>query len=404
MPAYSYKARNYAGEVVEGVINARNPEELDQEMANLDLVLVKATPIKEEKKTTKKNIKRRDLILFSVHIATSLEAGVPMVSSLTDFAESTDNTIFKNIIAGVVKQIEAGKSFSDALETYPKAFPEIYVSIIRAGEATGNLDKVLRELITFLEWQEELIAQIKQASIYPTFVFLMIGVVIFIMMTFTVPKFIPILTDFHVELPTPTKILISVANFFQHSWYILIIIAILSVVLYKALYKTEKGRFSIDKIKLKLPIFGKLNLKLALSRFSHYTALLYSAGIGIPQTLTIVERVVGNDVISKEIKRCREEILTGSSMYESLKKSPYFPSLVLRMIQVGEETGSLDSTLKKVSDYYDREVPQAIRKMFSVLEPTLIVFMGGIVLFIALSIFLPIYKLTSGIAAAGGLR
>jgi type IV pilus assembly protein PilC len=404
MPAYSYKARNYLGELVEGVVNARNPEELDQHMANLDLILIKAIQIKEEKKSTKKRIRRRDLILFSIHIATSLEAGVPIISALTDFAESTDNSVFKNILAGIVKQIESGQSFSQSLETYPRAFPEIYVSIIRAGEATGNLDKVLRELINFLEWQEELIAQVKQASIYPTFVFLMIGIVIFIMMTFTVPKFIPILKSFNVELPTPTKILISVANFFQHGWFIMLIIIGSIIAFYKITNKREKGKLFWDKGKLKLPIFGKLTLKLALSRFAHYTALLYSAGIGIPQTLIIVEKVVGNEVIAKEIKRTREEILTGSSMYESLKKSPYFPSLVLRMIQVGEETGSLDSTLKKVSDYYDKEVPQAIRKMFSVLEPTLIVFMGGIVLFIALSIFLPIYKLTSGIAAAGGLR
>ncbi len=404
MPAFSYKARNYSGESVEGVMNARTLEELEQQLLNMDLVLINATPLKESKKTSKGKIKRRDLILFSIHIATSLEAGVPIIVALSDFTESTDNPTFKNILAGIIRQIEAGSSFSDALETYPNAFPEIYVSIIRAGEATGNLDSVLRELISFLEWQEELIAQIRQASIYPTFVFLMIGVVIFIMMTFTVPKFIPILTSFNVELPTPTKILIAVAKFFENYWYLIIAFFILSFLTYKFTNKSEKGRLFWDKVKLHLPIFGKLNRKLALSRFAHYTALLYSAGIGIPQTLTIVERVVGNTIIASEIAKAREGIMTGSSIFESLRQSPYFPSLVLRMIQVGEETGSLDSTLKKVSEYYDKEVPQAIKKMFAVLEPTLIVVMGGIVLFIALSIFLPIYKLTSGIAAAGGLR
>ncbi len=404
MPAFSYKARNYAGESIEGVMNARTLEELEQQLLNMDLVLINASQLKESKKTSRGKIKRRELILFSIHIATSLEAGVPIIVALSDFAESTDNPTFKNILAGIIRQIESGSSFSDALETYPNAFPEIYVSIIRAGEATGNLDSVLRELIRFLEWQEELIAQIKQASIYPTFVFLMIGVVIFIMMTFTVPKFIPILTSFNVELPTPTRILIAVAHFFENFWWVIIGSFIGFFIVYKFTYQTEKGRLFWDKIKLHLPIFGKLNRKLALSRFAHYTALLYSAGIGIPQTLSIVERVVGNSVIAKEIVKAREGIMTGNSIFESLRQSPYFPSLVLRMIQVGEETGSLDSTLKKVSEYYDKEVPQAIKKMFAVLEPTLIVVMGGIVLFIALSIFLPIYKLTSGIAAAGGLR
>jgi len=404
MPAFNYKARNYAGENVKGVINARTVEDLENQLGNLDLVLVKASPIEEKKISKKGKIKRKDIIIFSIHIATSIEAGVSLVVALSDFAESTDNKDLKNIVAGLIRQIESGSSFSDALETYPKAFPEIYVNIVRAGEATGNLDSVLRELISFLEWQEELRAQIRQASIYPSFVFFMIGVVMLIMMTFTVPKFIPILKQFDVELPMPTKILIAVATFFQNWWYLIILFFIILIGIYKLTNRWEKGKYFWDSVKLRLPLFGRINLKLSLSRFAHYTSLLYSAGIGVPQTLSIVERVVGNDVIGSEILRAREEILTGSNMYESLKKSPHFPSLVLRMIQVGEETGSLDKTLKKVSNYYDKEVPQSISKMFAVLEPTLIIMMGGLVLFIALSIFLPIYQLSSGIAAEGGLR
>ncbi len=399
MPAYKYEALTDNGEKVSGILSARSEEELENLLSSMNLLLLKAKPIEEGKETKKYKIKRRDLIIFSVHLATSLEAGVPILVALSDFAESTDNPTLKRIIAGIMRQIEAGSSFSDAISSYPNAFPEIYVSIIRAGEATGNLDTVLKDLISFLEWQEDLVAQIKQASIYPTFVITMIMGVIFIMMTFTIPKFIPLLTSFNVELPAPTRILISVATFFQKFWWTMILGVVLFIFTYKITYKTKKGRLFWDRIKLGLPIFGNVNLKLALSRFAHYFALLYSAGIGVVQSLYIIEKVVGNEVIALAIREAREELLTGGNLYDSLRKSRYFPSLVLRMLQVGEETGALDSSLRKVSEYYDKEVPQAIKKMFAVLEPTLIVFMGGLVLFIALSIFLPIYKLTTAISA-----
>ncbi len=399
MPAYRYEALTDSGEKVSGILSARSEEELENLLSSMNLLLIKAKPIEEGKETKKYKIKRRDLIIFSVHLATSLEAGVPILVALSDFAESTDNPTFKRVIAGIMRQIEAGSSFSDAISAYPNAFPEIYVSIIRAGEATGNLDTVLKDLISFLEWQEDLVAQIKQASIYPTFVITMITGVIFIMMTFTIPKFIPLLTSFNVELPAPTRILIGVATFFQKFWWAMILGVILFIFTYKVTYKTKKGRLFWDRVKLNLPIFGNVNLKLALSRFAHYFALLYSAGIGVVQSLYIIEKVVGNEVIALAIRSAREELLTGGNLYDSLRKSKYFPSLVLRMLQVGEETGALDSSLRKVSEYYDKEVPQAIKKMFAVLEPTLIVFMGGLVLFIALSIFLPIYKLTSAISA-----
>ncbi len=398
MPAYKYEARNQKGDKITGIVSARSEEELEEILNSMELLLIRAKQVKEIKETRKYRLRRRDLIIFSVHLVTSLEAGVPILVALSDFADSTENETIKRIIAGVIRQIEAGSSFSEAISSYPNAFPEIYVSIIRAGEATGNLDSVLRDLIAFLEWQEDLAAQVKQASIYPTIVVLMIVFVIFIMMTFTIPKFIPLLTSFNVELPLPTKILIATATFFQKFWWVIFGSIIGFIVLYKITYRTKKGKLFWDKVKLKLPIFGKVNLKLALSRFAHYLSLLYTAGIGVVQSLYIVEKVVGNEVIARSIREAREEILTGGNLYDSLKKSPYFPSLVLRMLQVGEETGALDSSLKKVSEYYDKEVPQAIKKMFSVLEPTLIMFMGGIVLFIALSIFLPIYKLTTAIS------
>jgi type II secretory pathway component PulF len=227
----------------------------------------------------------------------------------------------------------------------------------------------------------------------------MIIAVIILMMVFTFPKFIPVFKSFQVELPAPTVILISVSEFFQAYWWIFPAAVLLFIVIYQITYKKPKGRLFWDNTKLHLPLFGPLIHKIVLSKFSHYFSMLYSSGIGIIESFNILQRVVGNEVLRLAIVRCTEAVEKGGTIYDSLKQEKIFPPLVLRMIQVGESTGNLDKSLEKVSQYYDKEVPASIKKMFAVFEPMLIIVMGGVVLFIALSIFLPIYKLTSTIGA-----
>lgn len=400
MPYFHYKARDGKGKEVRGVVIAENESALSLTLERMNLYLISAKEVKKEKESLRPvGVKRRDLITFTIHLSTSLEAGIALITAIRDFAESTENLKFKEVLNDIVKQLEAGAFLSDAMSKYPRVFSELYVNILRAGEATGNLDMVLKDLVKFLEWQEELASQVKQASIYPTFVIsLIIGVVI-IMMTFTLPKFFPILKSFNMELPLPTKIIMTISTFFVNFWWAIIGAIIGFVIIYIITNKTPKGRRFWDRLKLHIPVFGSLNRKVALSRFSHYLSILYKAGIGIVQALYIVEKIVGNTIIADEIKRVREAIVRGESLSEGLKKSEYFPPLVNRMVEVGEDTGKLDESLNKVSEYYDREVPVAIRKFFAMLEPTMIVLLGGMVLFMALSIFLPMYKLTSTIGA-----
>ncbi|MGQ9617467.1 MAG: type II secretion system F family protein [Candidatus Aminicenantia bacterium] len=400
MPYYQYKARDGRGKEVKGVIIAENESALALTLERLNLFLVNAKEVKKERESLRPvGIKRRDLITFTIHLSTSLEAGIALITAIRDFAESTENIKFKEVLMDIVKQLEAGAFLSDAMSKYPRVFSELYVNILRAGEATGNMDMVLKDLIKFLEWQEEINSQIKQASIYPSFVISLIIGVIIIMMTFTLPKFFPILKSFNVELPLPTKIVMGVSNFFIKSWYIILAILVAFIVTYILTNKTKEGRKFWDSIKLSLPIFGNLNKKVALSRFSHYLSILYRAGIGIVQALYIVEKIVGNAIIAEEIKNLRGGVIRGESLSEGMKKSANFPPLVTRMIEVGEDTGKLDESLNKVSEYYDREVPATIRRFFAILEPTMIVLLGGMVLFMALSIFLPMYRLTSTIGA-----
>ncbi len=400
MPYYLYKARDGRGKEVKGVVIAENESALSLTLERMNLYLVSAKEVKKERESLRPvGVKRRDLITFTIHLSTSIEAGIAIITAIRDFAESTENQKFKEVLNDIVKQLEAGAFLSDAMSKYPRVFSELYVNILRAGEATGNVDMVLKDLVRFLEWQEELSAQVKQASIYPTFVISLIIGVITIMMTFTLPKFFPILKSFNVELPLPTKILMTVSSFFARFWWAFLGVIIGFVIIYMITNRTPEGKRFWDKIELGLPIFGSLNRKVALSRFSHYLSILYKAGIGIVQALYIVEKIVGNSIIAGEIKRVREGIVRGESLSEGLKKSKYFPPLVNRMIEVGEDTGKLDESLNKVSEYYDREVPAAIRRFFAILEPTMIVLLGGMVLFMALSIFLPMYRLTSTIGA-----
>lgn len=395
MPTYKYKGRDAEGKPVDGLLEADSQQELASKLTEINIVLVDSSKarISTGGGFHFGNIKRREIIVFTNHLSTSLEAGIPVVQAIADYGRETDNERFKKIVNDLERQVLAGTSLSDAMTQHPAAFPETYVAIVATGEATGNLDLVLKDLVGFLEWREELTAQIRQASIYPTFLILMIIGVITIMMAVTFPKFIPVFKSFNVELPFPTKTLIALSSFFEGGWYYLLGLIILFFITYKITNRTDRGRYFWDNVKLKLPIFGKLTQKILLSKFSHYFSILYSSGIGVIESFHIIERVMGNEVLRRAIARCADKVERGGTIFDSLKIEKTFPSLVLRMIQVGESTGNLDKSLNKVSQYYDREVPASIKKMFAILEPMLIIFLGGVVLFIALAIFLPMYRL-----------
>lgn len=399
MGTFSYRARDASGRLVEGSLNAEDLRDLSRKMQDIELLLIDAKPVKvgAAEPVYMGRVKRREVILFTIHLATSVEAGVPVISAISDYARETENRQFQAILEDVERQILAGTTLSSALEKHPKAFGELYAAVIATGEASGNLDHVLRDLVTFLEWQEELAGQVKQAAIYPAFLGAMIIGVVVLMMVFTVPKFVAILNSFNVELPAPTRFLIALSGIFMNYWWALILLPAGLIATNIITRRTPDGRFFWDNLTLRLPLFGKLFHKIVLSRFAHYFSMLFSSGIGVLEIFIIIQRVVGNEVVRRLIGRVSERVERGSSIYDALDKERLMPSLVLRMISVGEKTGNMDTSLKKVSEYYDREVPLTIRKMFAIFEPLMIIFMGGVVLFIALSIFLPIYRLTSTI-------
>ncbi len=399
MPAFKYRAVNTSGKRVSGVLYAENERDLQQNLRNMHLYLIEARETRPSKEIRLwKKIKRKDLLTFTVHLQTIVSAGISIIQGLGDLIEQTSNQNFKKVLEDVQAAIQSGSSLSDAMERHPKAFSSLFVSVVRAGEASGNLDSVLRDLISFLEWQEEIISSIRQATIYPIIVLTAVTGLVILLMTFVFPRFSIIFEKANVPLPLPTRIVMGVSHLLTHDWPILIGAVFLIILLFRIFVKTDTGRHVVDALKLRIPVFGKLILKINLSRFSHYLGTLIRAGIDITQSLRIVENVIGNVVISDIVRIVRARVQAGEFMSDTLREYPQFPPLVVRMISIGESSGNLEETLGKVSAYYDREVPVTIKKVFAVFEPLVIVFLASIVLLMALSMFLPLYQMMGVIA------
>ncbi len=405
MPIYKYKATNDVGKTVKGLLTAEGEEELESALDNQNLYLISAKETNKRGapaggsapagrgRTVRANVKRSELISFTVHLATIIGAGVPLLQGLDDMIEETENPRFKSVIRGIKSQIEEGSSISEAFGQHPEVFSELYIAILKSGETTGRLDEVLREIVRFLEWQDELVGTIKQATTYPIIVMCALGGLICIMFTFVLPRFLSIFDGFNIPLPLPTRIVIAISSFFQNFWWLLLAGIIAAFVGLRAANRTPQGRMVLDRIKLKIPVFGELSRKIALSRFSHYLASLFGAGVNIMNALEVVERVVGNAVLADVVRKARLQVGAGQSVAGALRESKEFSPMVVRMVTIGETTGSLEETLQKVAEYYDREVPQTVKRLFTALEGLVIILLGVVVLFVVLSIILPMLSL-----------
>ena len=404
MPTYAYKATNDVGKTVKGVMSAETEDALEEALDGQNLYLISAEETNRSagggggggrgrRRVVRSKVKRGDLISFTVHLSTVLGAGVPIMQGLDDMVEETENGYFKDVISAIKVSIQEGNSISDSFAAHPDVFSDLYVAILRSGEQTGRVDEVLKELVGFLEWQEELVGTIKQAMTYPVIVVIAVMGLISIMFTFVLPRFLTVFDSFDIPLPLPTRIVIGISGFFQNFWWLLLASAVALIFGYRAANRTPQGRMAIDRMKLRIPVFGEMMRKIALSRFSHYLATLFGAGVNIMQALEVVERLVGNAVLADVVRRARLQVGTGQSIAGALRESGEFPSMVTRMVSIGEATGNLEETLQKVSEYYDREVPQTIKRMFTTLESAIIITLGVIVLFVVLSIILPMLSL-----------
>lgn len=400
MPTFNYVARTRTGSLKKGSVTADTRQAatiaLTQQGMKIESITERAGRGANTAKLNRR-VKTTDLLVFTRQLSTIVSAGLPLMQGLDILADQTDDLNFQQIIAAVGQEVESGETFSDSLRKFPKAFPDLYISMVRSGEASGDLDGVLMQLADYLEASEELKRRIKSAMTYPVVAFSMIILIATGLIVWVVPQFAQIFGALGGTLPAPTRILIAASDFLR-SWYgaPLIVVAMVGIYFGVKFYgATEAGRFQLDALKLRLPVFGNLTRKVCISRFTRTLSTLTRSGVAILQALEIVERTAGNEVYAKAIRQAADSVRNGDTLAEPLARAEVFPAMVTRMIAVGEKTGALEGMLMKISDFYDAEVRALVDSLTSLIEPILIGMMGIVVGGIVIALFMPILQLSS---------
>jgi type IV pilus assembly protein PilC len=403
MPSYTYQAMDFQGRRVSGVVEAASEQEADQTLVRqgLYVIAVRERPARPARRVSASlRISRGDLIMFTVHLATVLSSGIPLVAGLTDFAQEAPNPRLRRVAEVIRESVEGGTTLSEAMAHLPGAFPEMYVNMVEAGEQTGRVDAVLFDLVTFLEWQTSLVSQIRTASVYPLMLLTAITGLFTLMVVFVLPRFTQVMIKANVPLPMPTQVMLGIGTVLTEYWSLILLGGVGAYFAFRTLVNTSGGRYALDRLKLSLPGVGEVLRRIALGRFSRTLETLYRAGVEFSRTMSVVERVVGNSVISRAIGEARQRVLAGSSLAAALRATGEFPPLVLRMIATGESSGTLEQTLNRVTQYYEREVPASVRRLFTLFESFTYIILGVVVLVTALSLYSPIYTMLRSLRVA----
>lgn len=342
-----------------------------------------------------KKVKPEELIVFSQQLSTLYKAGLPLLPGLRSLKEQTLNQRFKEILEEIGLQIEGGNTLFGAMSKYPDAFPVVYINMIRAGETSGKLGESLDRYVTLADRELRTRQRVKEATRYPKIVVFSVVIAFAVLLTFVIPRFAQIFAQFNTPLPLPTKIMIWTNNLFQTYWYLVLGAIVVIPILLKRYIQTEKGRIFWDRLKMRIPVFGRLFLIAALSRFTHTFVMLNRSGIPILQILEITSTTINNVILAQSIEEINQKVREGRSLTEAMRESGRFTPLVIQMVAVGESTGTFDEMLVRITEYYDLELENAIKKMTTYIEPALTLFLGVVVLFLALAVFLPWWNMAS---------
>ena len=395
MPTFTYVARESgSGREIRSSLDAQTEQAAVVSLLNRNLLVVSIQEKAGRKGKTGGKVPLMDLVIFTRQLATMLDAGLAMVQSLQALAEQTTNKVMRDIIKDDCTRVEGGDSFSEALTKHPKAFNRLYVSMVGAGERGGLLAEILARLATYLENTARLRKKVKSAMMYPTVVTFVALLITWVLLRFVVPQFKDVYRDFGAQLPGPTQVLISISDFIGNYTFYLLPALVVAIYGWLAYIKTTNGREFWDRARLKLPIFGIIAHKICLARFTRTLASLIRSGVPILEVLQIVSATVGNVIMEKAIKSSAADIERGEGISTSLARHPIFPSMIIRMITAGEQTGKLETMLEKISDFLDEEVEAVLSGLTSLIEPLLIVFLGVVVGGIALCMFLPLFKMS----------
>jgi len=399
MPEFVWKGVSNKGAKKKGKVEADNEQQVEMMLKRLRIsnYQIKPAPkdLFENIKFMQPKVKERDVMIFTRQFSTMIDAGLPLVSCLEILSNQQENKTFKGMLREINSAVQSGATLSEAMKKYPKIFDDLYTNLVAAGEAGGILDTILKRLAEYIEKAAKLKRQIKSAMMYPIIVTAVAILVIVVIMVFVIPVFQSMFADFGQALPVLTQIVINISNFTKSN--IIYMLAAGGVLVYalKRFLNTEKGRIIFDRASLQAPIFGNLVRKVAVAKFTRTLATMMSSGVPIMNSLDIVARTSGNKIVEEAILDTRGAIAEGRSIADPLTESGVFPSMVVQMISVGEETGALDSMLNKIADFYDDEVDAAVEALTSMIEPLLMLFLGGSVGTLVIAMYLPIFKMAS---------
>jgi MSHA biogenesis protein MshG len=404
MPVFTYTGRSRRGELASGLMEGDSPNSVASRLIGNGI-----TPIQIKAATPKNDddvmraLRRfgvgaptiSDLVMFSRQMYTITKSGIPLLRGIKGLAASTHNPVLRETLEEVLKDLEGGRDLAGSLARYPKIFPHLYVSIVKVGEETGTLDASFRRLAEYLAQDQNMKDRIKSATRYPIIVMCTIAIAIGVLTTFVIPKFAPLFKALGDNIPWPTRIIMGVSQFAQDYWYIVIGGLIISIIAARQYVNTEKGRFVWDRLRLKIPVIGKVVHEGILARVTRSLAISLGAGMPVIQTLKVIAQSAGNVFMSERIARMREAVERGDPLSRGAASVGLFPPLVIQMMAVGEETGDLPALLDEIADFYEREVDYKLKNLSSAIEPILIVAVGGIVCVLALGVMLPMWEMIS---------
>jgi type IV pilus assembly protein PilC len=397
MPHFIWKGKNSYGEKRKGVLEAPN---IDAARAHLKKIRVTPSKLKEKPKDMLANIEffqpkvtGKDIVVFTRQLSTMIDAGLPLVQGLEILGNQQENPTLKKILQQVRGDVETGTTFADALKKHPKVFDTLFCNMIEAGEIGGILDTILTRLSLFMEKSMILKKRVKGAMTYPVICLAISVVIMGVMLIFVVPVFDKMFADFGAALPGPTQIVVNLSNALQDNFLYMVIFFAAVVFLFKKYYATDKGERKIDGLILNLPVFGDLVRKVAVAKFSRTLSTMLKSGVPILESLNVVARTAGNRVIEQAVFRTADAISEGRPIAEPLEETGVFPNMVIQMINVGEAVGALDAMLEKIADFYDEEVDQAVDNLTAMIEPFMMVFLGGMIGGLVVAMYLPIFKM-----------
>ena len=402
MPVYQWVGKNRKDEVQKGEVEA-----VSEEAVKAQLTRQRITPTKVKKKPKdlfenvsflQPKVKERDVILFARQFSTMIDAGLPIIQCLDILYSQQANATFKRMLKEIKESVEGGATLAEALKKFPKQFDNLFVNMIAAGEAGGILDAILRRLAAYMEKAAKLKAQVKGAMTYPVVTLIIAVLVLAVILVFVIPVFEEMFADFGGELPMPTQIVVAMSDMVKSKIIYIIVGLVFFIIAFKKFYGTEKGREFVDKMLLKVPVFGDLLRKVAVAKFTRTMGTMLASGVAILEALDIVAKTAGNKTVEKAVYNVRKGISEGRTMADPLAQSGVFPSMVCQMISVGESTGALDAMLEKIADFYDEEVDQAVENLTALIEPFMLVFLGVTIGGLVIAMYLPIFKMAGAIS------